>query len=93
MTMINSDLKGLTLKALRSSSAESDVCRRQILTCKVDPRTVTVILFLMAVDPYHKLAAARLTSTYYYGSVKHIDPAALNPYTAVQSQKAVSAYL
>ena len=31
-------------------SSEYDVCRRQILTTKVDPRTVRVKLFLMAVD-------------------------------------------
>ena len=31
----------------------SDVCRRQILTTKVDPRTVKVEIFLMAVDPYY----------------------------------------
>ena len=30
------------------------VCRRQILTTKVDPRTVRVKIFLMAVDPYHR---------------------------------------
>ena len=30
---------------------ESDVCRRQILMCKVDPRTVRVKTFIMAVDP------------------------------------------
>ena len=32
----------------------SDVCRRQILTTKIDPRTVRVKLFVMAVDPYHR---------------------------------------
>ena len=32
-------------------SSESDVCRRQILTTKVDPRTVRVQIFLLAVDP------------------------------------------
>ena len=31
--------------------SESDVCRRQILATKVDPRTVRVEIFLMAVDP------------------------------------------
>ena len=30
---------------------ESDVCRRQILTYKIDPRTVRVKIFIMAVDP------------------------------------------
>ena len=30
---------------------ESDVCRRQIQMTKVDPRTVRVKIFLMAVDP------------------------------------------
>ena len=32
-------------------SSESDACRRQILTSKVDPHTVRVKIFLMAVDP------------------------------------------
>ena len=35
----------------QNPSVESDVCRRQILTSKVDPRTVRVKLFIMAVDP------------------------------------------
>ena len=30
---------------------ESDVCRRQILTTKVDLRTVKVQIFLMVVEP------------------------------------------
>ena len=34
--------------------SESDVCRRQILTTKVDPRTVGVQLFLMAIDTQHR---------------------------------------
>ena len=33
--------------------SESDVCRRQILTFKVDPPTVKVQGCIMAVDPYH----------------------------------------
>ena len=32
-------------------AAESDVCRRHILTSKVDPRTLKVKAFLMVVDP------------------------------------------
>ena len=31
-------------------TSESDVCRRQILTTEVDPRTLRVNIFLMAVD-------------------------------------------
>ena len=31
--------------------SESDVCRRQILTSKVDPRAVSVKIFIMFVDP------------------------------------------
>ena len=38
----------------RLQSSESDVCRRQILTTKVDHRTVRVKIFLMAVDPQHR---------------------------------------
>ena len=34
-----------------TSTAESDVCRRQILTTKVDPCTVRVKQFVMIVDP------------------------------------------
>ena len=34
-----------------TSVDESDVCRRQIVTTKVDPRTVRVNIFIMAVDP------------------------------------------
>ena len=34
-----------------SAEIESDVYRRQILTTKVDPRTIRVKIFLMAVDP------------------------------------------
>ena len=40
----------LTL-AVRGSSLESDVCRRQILTSKVGPLTGGVKIFIMAVDP------------------------------------------
>ena len=35
------------------TESESDVYRRQILTSEVDPRTIRVQIFLMAVDPYH----------------------------------------
>ena len=38
----------LTLTARGSTL---DVCRRQILTNKVDPRNVRLEIFLMAVDP------------------------------------------
>ena len=34
----------------RLQSSESDVCRRQILTSKVDPHTVRVNIFIMIVD-------------------------------------------
>ena len=43
----------LTLTA-RVLTLESDVCRRQILTSKVNPRTVKVKIFLIAEDPYHR---------------------------------------
>ena len=33
--------------------SKHETCRRQILTSEVDPRTVRVKTFLMAVDPYH----------------------------------------
>ena len=33
---------------------ESDVCRRQIMTTKVNPRTVRVTIYVMTVDPYHR---------------------------------------
>ena len=35
----------------RLQSSESDICRRQILTSKVDPRIVGVRIFIMVVDP------------------------------------------
>ena len=35
----------------RLQSSESDVCRRQILTTKVDPRDVGVKICMMVVDP------------------------------------------
>ena len=38
----------------RLQSSESDVCRRQILQTKVDPHTVRVKIFTMAVDPLHR---------------------------------------
>ena len=37
----------------RLSTSESDVCRRQILTSKVDPRTERVKIFIMVLDPYN----------------------------------------
>ena len=40
---LNPDSAGIDFK-----SSESDVCRRQILTSEVDPRTVRVKIFLMA---------------------------------------------
>ena len=48
-------------------SSESDVCRRQILTTKVDPPTVRVKIFLMPVDPYNigiQMNQKELTKTY-----------------------------
>ena len=42
----------LTLTARdRLQSSEPDVCGRQILTTKVNPRTVRIKIFLLAVDP------------------------------------------
>ena len=38
--------------------SESDVCGRQILTTKVDPRTVRVNIILMVVDPQHRYSNA-----------------------------------
>ena len=35
----------------RLYTSESDVCRRQILAYKVDPRTKRIKIFLTAVDP------------------------------------------
>ena len=35
----------------KSTLKKTDACRRQILTTKVDPRTVRVKIFIMAVDP------------------------------------------
>ena len=35
----------------RLSPSESDVCRRQVMTTKIDPCTVRVNMFIMAVDP------------------------------------------
>ena len=43
--------RGSTLVVWIWRSSESDVCRRQIQTTKVYPRTVRVKIFLMAVDP------------------------------------------
>ena len=34
--------------------SESDVCERQIMTSKVNHRTVRVIIFLMPVDLYQR---------------------------------------
>ena len=38
----------------RLYTSKSDVCRRQILTSKVDPRIVRGKIFSMAVNPYHR---------------------------------------
>ena len=35
-------------------TSESDVCRPQILTYKVDPRAERIEIFIMAVDPQHR---------------------------------------
>ena len=35
----------------RLYTSESDVCRRQILTCKDDPRTKRIKICIMTVDP------------------------------------------
>ena len=40
--------------ALTARGSTLDVCRRQILTIKIDPRTVRVKIFIMAVDPQHR---------------------------------------
>ena len=42
---------GIDFKRQNLTILTSKVCRRQILTSKVDPRTVRVNKFLMAVDP------------------------------------------
>ena len=44
-------LKKNLLASKPYSAGIVDVCRRQILTTKHDPRTVRVKIFLMAVDP------------------------------------------
>ena len=36
------------------NESESDVCIRQTLTFKVDPRTVRVKILTMALDPKHR---------------------------------------
>ena len=42
----------LTLTARGGLKAsESDVCRRQILTSKVDPRIKRITIFIIALDP------------------------------------------
>ena len=38
----------------RLYTSESDVCRRQILTSKVDPRNVKFKIFIIAVDVWHR---------------------------------------
>ena len=44
----------LTLTARGSTlESESDVCRRQIQTSKIDPGTVRVKICSVTVDPYH----------------------------------------
>ena len=43
--------QNLTYTGDKLWSSECDVCRRQILTSKVDPRAVRVKIFLMAADP------------------------------------------
>ena len=48
---LNLILNSLTLSARdRLYTTEFDVCGRQILTSKVDPRTERIKLFLMAAD-------------------------------------------
>ena len=42
--MLNLTVRGSTL----------DLCRCHILTSNVDPRTVRITKFVMAVDPYHR---------------------------------------
>ena len=38
----------------RLYTSESDVCRRQILTYKDDPRTERINIFIAAIDPSHR---------------------------------------
>ena len=41
-------------RGYRLKSSESDVCRRQILTTKIDPRTVIVNIYIMVVHLSHR---------------------------------------
>ena len=43
-----------TINIERSSTSESDVCRRQIMAYKDGSRTEKIIIFLMAVDSQNK---------------------------------------
>ena len=49
LTVLILTVPGPTLES--EIESESDVCKRQILTSKVDPGTVRVKIFIMAVDP------------------------------------------
>ena len=39
---------------IRQNMTSVDVCRRHILTYKDDPHTEFFLIFLMAVEPYHR---------------------------------------
>ena len=45
-------------------SSKSDVCRRQILTSKVNPRTVRVKIFITAVETQHRYSTEAETASY-----------------------------
>ena len=59
--ILNSYCAGIELK-----TSESDVYRRQILTTEVDPRTVSVKIFIIVVDQYHRYSneSERVTKTF-----------------------------
>ena len=48
--------------------SESDVCRRQTLTYKDDPRAEKIKTFMMTVDPYHRYSnGAKITYICLFG--------------------------
>ena len=58
-------IRALTLqRGDRLWESESDVCRRHILTCKVDPRAVRVKIFVLSVYPQHRYSNESETKTF-----------------------------
>ena len=53
-TFIFHSLQECFTRTARGSTLVADVCRRQILTTKVNPRTVGINIFLMAGNPQHR---------------------------------------